>query len=38
MEKFFLWQDEGRIWVTMPVFSDCVHMEKTIQDFGGHEV
>lgn len=34
MEKRFLWQDERRIWVTMPVFffSDCVCRKKGIQD------
>lgn len=31
MEKRFLWQDERRIWVIMPVFfffSDCVCVER----------
>lgn len=28
MEKDFLWQDEGRIWVTMAVFFLTVHVER----------
>lgn len=32
MEKDFLWQDEGCIWVTMAVFFLTVHVEKGIQD------